>query len=355
MSNVEIRPLFNRKPFLIDGRVLKHKAISGVERYSIEIANSLKSAMHDEIDIALPNSKNRWLQHIWEHTILPKKASNYKVLFCPANICPAIKPPRIKFVTTIHDLSFKYYPSSFSFGYKLYYNTFTPLTIKLSDMIITVSYFEKRMISARYPLIKEKINVIYSGVDSEFFKEETPEKENYILYVGNLSKRKNFEGLLDAFKRIYRLIDKKLIVAGMKPDIMKLDKRVRDLINEIPKEYIEFKGQTNDKPQLATLYRKAHAFVFPSFYESFGFPPLEAMACGCPVVVSNRGALPEICGDAALYVDPLNIDDICDKIIMLEKDDELRLKLIKKGKERSQKFSWQESAAKHMLLIKEFL
>ena len=341
---------------LIDGRVLKHKAITGVERYSIEVINGLKKLAPDDIDIVFPQSNNRYLQHMWEHTILPKRASDYKVLFCPANMCPIFKPKGVKIITTIHDISFMDYPESFSFTYRMYYKMLTKKISKTSDFLITVSHFSKNSIIEQYPFTKDKISVIYSGINDVFFQRDDIHRDgDFILYVGNLNKIKNFIGVLRAFSKIYKKIDKKLIVVGMKPDTMRLDSEIKSVIGNIPKGFIEFKGQINDVKILKSFYKRAFVFLFPSFHESFGFPPLEAMASGCPVIVSNRGALPEICGDAALYADPLNIDDVCDKIVMMEKNDEIRLKLIEKGKERSKKFSWQESAAKHMLLIKEFL
>lgn len=341
---------------LIDGRVLKHKAITGVERYSVEVINGLKKIAPNDMDIVFPQSNNRYLQHIWEHTVLPKKASNYKVLFSPANMCPAIKPKDVKFITTVHDISFIDHPHSFSFMYRLYYKTLTEKILRNSDFIITVSHFSKNRIIEQYPFTKNKISVIYSGINDVFFQDDGIRRDgDFILYVGNLNKIKNFIGVLRAFSKIYKKINKKLIVIGMKTETMRLDSDIENIIGSIPKGLVEFKGQINDVEILKSFYRRAFVFLFPSFYESFGFPPLEAMASGCPVVVSNRGALPEICGDAALYADPLNVDDICDKIIEVEKSEDLRLKLIEKGKERSKKFSWQKSAAKHMLLIKGFL
>ena len=344
-----------KNKILIDGRVLKHGAITGVERYAIEITRGLKKSLKKKVDIAEPSARNRYIQHLWEHALLPRMASRYRVLFSPANICPIYKPKDTTYITTIHDLSFAYHPESFSQSYRLYYSALTPRILSLSDAIITVSQFERDMISLKYPLIKSKINVIYSGIDDVFFKNGSVEKNDYILYVGNLSKRKNFEGLLKAFKKVYRAIDRKLVVVGMKPEIMKLSKGVEELIKTIPDEYLEFKGQINDKQKLADIYRKALAFVFPSFYESFGFPPLEAMASGTPVIVSGRAALPEICSDAAVYVDPENADSIAEAIVKVVKDKALQLNLIEKGKKRAQKFLWSNSIEKHRELLEAFL
>ena len=342
------------RDLLIDGRILKHKNITGVERYATNVIHGLRRVFPD-MDLAVPNSKNRFFQHLWEHSTLPLKASKYRLLFCPANVCPILKPKSTRFLTTIHDLSFMYYPDSFSFSYRTYYNITTPMTLRLSDAIITVSKFEKDMISSRYPFTRNKIHVIHSGVDDEFFKPAKTKKDDYILYVGNLTKRKNFEGLLVAFKKVYRSLGRKLVIVGVKPDIMKSGRNANDLLKSIPPEFIELKGQINDKSVLADIYAKATAFVFPSFYESFGFPPLEAMASGTPVIASNRGALPEICSDAAYYVDPFNPDSMADAMLKLAKDNRLREHLIEKGKRRAQQFSWSNSIKAHKALIEALL
>jgi glycosyltransferase involved in cell wall biosynthesis len=103
----------------------------------------------------------------------------------------------------------------------------------------------------------------------------------------------------------------------------------------------------SNNDELAELYRSASLFVFPSFYEGFGFPPLEAMACGCPVVVSNTSSLPEVCGDAAYYIDPHNVESIANGILRVTEDENLRKKLIQKGLERVKLFTWETSAQKH--------
>ncbi len=341
---------------LIDGRILTHKYITGVERYGIEITKGLKNAIPEKVDSAMPKLANRWTQHLWEHTALPFIASKYKVLFSPANICPMIKPQKTAFVTTIHDVSFLNYPDSFSFAYRNYYTIATKRIVRLSDLIITVSEFEKEELMERYGLNNEKIVSIYSGINKEFLNCNIDfKKENYILYVGNLSKRKNFAGLIRAFSKIYNKIDKKLVIVGMKPEIMKINEDINKIISSIPEEYIEFKGQINNISILRELYRRASLFIFPSLYESFGFPVLEAMACGCPVITSDKGALHEICSDAVLYIDPLDIDDICDKLILLNRDENVKNNCIIKGRKRAQLFLWETSIKKHRQLLESFL
>ena len=341
---------------LIDGRVLKHKYISGVERYAIEISSGLKEETNLKIDIATPSSNNRWAQHIWEHFVLSKMAKQSKVLFCPANMCPLIKPEGVRFITTVHDISFIDYPDSFDFSYRLYHKLSMKRILKNSDVIITVSNFSKKRILEQYPFLDNKIEVIYSGISSSFLScDVVYDKKNYILYVGNLSRIKNFKGLAEAFEKVYKHINKKLIVIGINRSVMRFDKNIDDVVSKIPKDYIEFRGQVNNIDELVKLYKNASVFVFPSLHESFGFPVLEAMACGCPVVASNRGALPEICSDAALYVDPEDTKDIINKLLLINKDENVRNKCIKKGKERAKMFLWKTSIEKHRHLMLDLL
>ena len=330
---------------LFDGRVLAHRFTTGVERYAKELLR------HLDVDIAIPSSDRRTFQHFWEHFVLPKISKNYDLLFCPANMCPLYKAGDVKFVVTIHDVSFLNFPDSFSFMYREYYRMLTNGIVKRTDHIITVSDFEKWELIFRYRIRPERITSIYSGVSDVFLENFNPsieKRQDYILYVGNLSKRKNFHGLIKAFSLVYKEIDKKLIIVGMKPDIMKIDRSVDSIIKLIPDEYIEFKGHINDEKELRDLYRKAAAFVFPSFYESFGFPLLEAMACGAPVVASRVAAIPEICRESAVYINPFDIEDICDGIIKVVKDDRLRERLVASGRERALEFTWEKSAKKHL-------
>jgi glycosyltransferase involved in cell wall biosynthesis len=118
---------------------------------------------------------------------------------------------------------------------------------------------------------------------------------------------------------------------------------------------IIFTGYINDINELTNIYQKALIFVFPSVYESFGFPPLEAMACGCPVVVSNVASLPEVCGDAAYYVDPYSVESIAEGIYNVLTDESLRQSLIKKGLERAKLFSWEKAAKEHLKVFEEVL
>ena len=333
--------------------MLKHSAITGVERYTIELLKAFDKAGF-QYDIAFPQFHNRYLQHLWEHTALVSKAKHYDILFCPANIAPLLKPHKTKIITTIHDLSFIYFPDSFSKAFRSYYNFIIPKVLKISDAVIAVSNNEKEQIIKKYPFAADKIYAVQSGIGEEFLNCKIAlEKKDYILYVGSLNRRKNFFGLIKAFYRIMNKISYRLVIVGGAYNIFKKDSGIKKILGKIPKNRITFKGYVNSKEELMDLYRRAYLFVFPSFYEGFGFPVLEAMACGVPVITSNTSCLPEICGDAAYYVDPYYTDSISEGIIKMLSDRNLREKLIGLGIARARLFSWEKSAENYLKIFEE--
>ena len=254
-------------------------------------------------------------------------------------------------ITVIHDISWRHFPKYFSKGFYLWYRLLIPKIAKSSKKILTVSEFSKNDISAKLNLNPDKIVVIYGSVTGDF-KSLPLEKEKIILSVASLHYYKNPKGLIKAFiylKNNNKFLDYHLVLIGgynknvfAKTNIFELSKNRDDII---------FTGYLPDE-KLIEYYNKASLFVFPSFFEGFGIPPLEAMACGCPCVVSNAASLPEVCGDAAYYVNPYDIDDIARGIEKVLTDEKLRENLIKKGFENIKRFSWEKSAQKIAELIK---
>jgi glycosyltransferase involved in cell wall biosynthesis len=174
--------------------------------------------------------------------------------------------------------------------------------------------------------------------------------ENFILCVSSLEPRKNILNLILALKKL-RLPDMKLILVGSRSKVFSSNE-LKDLLYS--QKNIFLTGYISDD-KLIRLYRKAKLFVYPTFYEGFGLPPLEAMSCGCPVVVSNVASLPEVCGNAAYYVDPYNIESIAEGIHRVLTNDTLRESLRERGLERARLFSWEESAKKHIEVFEEVL
>lgn len=282
---------------------------------------------------------------------------NYDLYWEP-NFIPEASIKSKKTVTTIHDFSFilhrDFHPKE---RIKYFEDNFFQ-NIYRSDIIITGSEFSKKEILDKLDFKEENIKVIYHGVRHDIFKKlkdinlsfDLPQK--YIFSAGSIEPRKNLLGLLEAYNNLDLKIkdEYKLVLAGFKgwenKEIMK--------IIEKNKNYIIYLGYVTDE-ELAAVYSKATCFVYASFYEGFGLPPLEAMACGTPVICSNISSLPEVGGDAVIYCDPYSIKDIKDKIEQVLLDENLQKELSKKGLKQAQKFTWEKSAKEHMKIFNELI
>lgn len=337
---------------LIDGRVLAHTHTSGVQRHAQEISKALQKA-NNTVTIAIPKYKNRYYQQIWEHTLLPFYARKYDILYCPSNIAPLYLPKKTKLVLTLHDLAFLDFPKQYSSFFQKYYAFLVPKILRRAQHIVTISNFSKERIIQEYPWTETKINVIYHGISPYFTVSEEP-KSDYILYVGSMNEIKNFQALLKIFLTPeFKTTPLKMILPGIssftqETEISSLLKKVESANNI---EIIDSVSQHD----LKIYYQNAKLFVFPSFHESFGFPPLEAMACGTPVIISNVTALPEICGNTALYVDPYSTKDIAEKIQLLLSDTSLQEQYIAKGLTHVKQYTWEKAAKAHIIFFKEVL
>jgi len=232
---------------------------------------------------------------------------------------------------------------------------------KRSHHIITVSESSKREIIKYLNVAEEKISVIYGGY-SDIFKPKADDRlsgevkrkynitGNYLLYVGTLEPRKNLLGLIRAYAQSRAKDDFILVLAGGRgwqyENIFKLVRKLK-LENRII-----FTGYVPEN-DLPGLYQGATLFVYPSFYEGFGLPPLEAMACGLPVIVSNTTSLPEVVGDAGVYVDPDYVEQISFSIDTVLSDSDLRQTLIQRSLERAKLFSWEKTAKKTLELYEQ--
>ncbi len=331
---------------LFDARVLTHKHYTGIENYTKYILENMKEV----VSVAKPKYTNKYLAHLWTHLILPFKKGD--VLFCPANSAPIFIPKNKKLVLTIHDIAFLTYAKSFSRFFRLYYTFLIPFNIKRADQIITISEASKKEILRLFPNVEDKINIISQGIDSKYKIINEFKKKKQILYVGSINERKNIIGVIEAFEKLPKELDYDLIIVGNFFNLFSLSDKMKETIQRAKfNNKIIFKEGLNDK-ELIEEYNLSTVFIFPSFYEGFGFPPLEAMACGTPVITSNISSMPEVCGDAAMYVDPYDVDDISKKIEFLLANEEERERLIKKGLERVKHFTWEKSAKKHLDVIK---
>jgi glycosyltransferase involved in cell wall biosynthesis len=335
---------------ILDERILTHKTYTGVENYAKNIFENIKDKL--DTNTTRPKTTNKYLGHLWTHLVLPFKSGD--ILFCPANIAPIFVPKSKKLIVTIHDVAFLTYPESFSGFFKLYYRFLMPIIIKRADKIITVSNYSKNEIQRYYSKAKDKIEVIYLGVNKDFKKLDYIKKKNQIVFVGSMNKRKNIVGVLKSFE-LLDLKDYKLLLIGNFSSNFDIDEETKQLIEKAKQNpNIEFKKNVNNN-DLIKIYNQSKLFLFPSFYEGFGLPVLEAMSCATPVVCSSSSSLPEVGGDAVVYCNPNSIEDIKEKINQVITNEELQKEMIEKGLKRAKMFSWEKSAKEHIEIFKKVL
>lgn len=287
--------------------------------------------------------------HLWEQIELPRLAQRFGVdlLHSPANLAPIAF--RGKSIVNIHDLCFLVQPAWFSFSFRMIYRWLVPQIARNSSIVVTNSNYSKNDILKFLKLSVDRIRLTYWSVDPIFFEFNKPyaEREDRIIFVGSLEPRKNLRGLLKAFalfKQRHPESRTRLTVVGCEnPLFADIGIKRQDVGDDV-----DFRGYISDK-ELAELFGSVRALVYPSFYEGFGFPPLEAMAAGTPVVTSRTSSLPEVVGDAALLVDPYSPQDIANKIAEALKP-EVAQTLIERGSRQVRRFSW-DRVGEHMLGI----
>ncbi|MCU0680510.1 MAG: glycosyltransferase family 4 protein [Planctomycetes bacterium] len=283
-----------------------------------------------------------------------------------------------KFIVTVHDLILTRFPtvrattlSPWLYRFKnAAYKVVINLAIKRAQKVITVSQFTKQDILERFSINPQKIVITYEGVANlakgrdSLFTAKLDDKEtllgynienDFLLYVGNAYPHKNLEQLINVFSRLSKQQPQLRLVLVGKEDYFysRLKMMASDLglwRKNDGETKIIFPGYVPDA-QLEVLYKKARAYIFPSLYEGFGLPPLEAMARGCPVLSSDRASLPEILGSAALYFNPEDNDDLNNKIVQLLNDENLRQKLVELGYKQIKNYNWWECANQ---TLKEF-
>lgn len=338
----------------INGRFLT-KPRTGVERYAYNICKALarlqqpytivcpKKPIHKDYDVSGLNIVYYGVgnSHFWEQCVLPffflgKK--NYIVISFTGLGSILIRHK----IMTIHDLSFLKNPSWYSRAYYWFYRIMTPLAVKTSQHILTVSEFSKSEILSFYSFLKpERISVAYNAIDGNLFRPlpsaaDSQPSERFILCVSSIDPRKNFARLVEACKN---LNGTKLYIVGVYNRVFGQTTGL-----DANAENIRFLGRVNDQ-ELVRLYNQADCFVFPSLYEGFGLPLIEAMACGCPVLTSDIPVLKEVCGDAAIYFNPYDINNINDTIIQyLNSNSNQKDIMREKGFQVVKRFSWDDSA-----------
>ncbi len=234
------------------------------------------------------------------------------------------------------------FSSAYSFLFKKYYQFILPQIGQSAKKVFTVSCFSQERIKIHLGIPSI---VIPNGVNQKFNQTENPGKDKYILAVSSLDPKKNFAGLINGFLSA-DIKDYTLKVIGSSNRVFNKSTQVKHYNN------VTFTGYIKDE-ELKQLYQNATAFIYPSFYEGFGIPPLEAMASGCPTIVSDIPSLREVCGDASVYVNPYDTADIANKLKEVCYNSELQAYLHKKGLENIRRFSWEDSSIKLMHYISE--
>lgn len=342
----------------VNCRFLTQK-ITGVQRFAIEICKQLKSrydelfvfvAPHNIINESVANLLSVRLigkhkGHLWEQYDLPQylRMQNTPPLLNLCNSAPLFYDR--KFITQ-HDVNYVRYPESFSKAFRLLYNNMVKYNTKHCLHIFTVSHHSKDELGLIYGIVKDKISVINNSVDSKFHHVEDKDlyKESYILAASSSpTPNKNFEATIGAFMNVLKQNSNiKLYVFGDCKS-HKVSGCTMDVTPYKNHPKIKFLGRVDDD-MLVKVYSNAIAFIYPSRYEGFGIPPLEAQACGCPVVSSLLSSLPEVLGDSALLCDPNDHEALANALFSIISDDKQRNELIKKGYDNVKRFSWERSA-----------
>ncbi len=281
------------------------------------------------------------------------------VLFVPAHTLPICHPNNT--ITTCHDVGFERFPEVYSFKERAYHQFSMRYALKQARKIITVSNFSKKEILSFYKIKEDKIHVIPISYDESFYKPiENPEKirkvldqykikKPYIYYIGRLERKKNIARLVACFKQLKKNfhIEHHLVLVGSPgTGYSEIKKQIQ---GEFENSIIEL-GWVDQK-DLVYLMNGADLFVFPSLYEGFGIPLLEAFACKTPVVASSHGSIPEIAGEAAYFFDPYNIQEMAETIEQTLKYSYLRNQMIEKGKQRISQYSWKKCAQQTLALL----
>lgn len=313
--------------------------------------------------VILPSSN----YFVWEQLLLPRLLRKTKadLLHCTSNTAPL--RCNVALVLTLHDIIFM----EKSMGEnkllyqrlgRIYRRFFVPIILKSVDKIITVSHFEEANICRYYAQLKEKIVTVYNGVSPHFrpIEEFTVdclkdmEKGRYWFLLGNTDPKKNIRNTLRAYACYLQESQAKrmLLIADLTDQ--HLDSILEELdISHIRNYIVVRKYIAHDI--LVEIYGKAFGFLYPSIRESFGLPLLEAMACGTPIVASDRSAIPEVAGDHVIYADPLDPQSIANGMLSLENDPDLYKEKVVGGLQRSKDFTWQATAAHTLAIYKDIL
>lgn len=362
----------------IDGRASRWYRGTGIGTYTYQLVSSLNHTdkdnsfilfMPDDTICSMNLNDNFHAKYInqniknnfWDEVNIPNilKGEDIELYHVPQNGIGLPSHKECRFVITLHDVIPYKMPHTVGEQYLKIFNEEIPHIIPLCDGIITVSEFSKQDIIKTFNYPSQKIFVTYLAAE-DIYKPMNKQKaksivkkyysidEDYILYVGGFSPRKNITGLIEAFSKFKQIYKKniKLVIAGKQgKSYDDYKKRARELNIE---SSILFPGFISIE-HMPSLYCASELFVYPSFYEGFGLPPVEAMSCAVPVIASSVTSIPEVLKDSAMLINPDDIDGLCSSMHLMLSDDNLKQKFILKGLVRSSELSWKETAHKTII------
>lgn len=354
---------------------LDHKRIDGTRVYLYQLLKYFG---------ALRKQDTFFLYHKgdFNQSLIPKSFPNYRVIqkrgrgpwmqttfawemfrakpekvFLPLQAAPLLFPKRSEITATIHDLAFRFYPETFTWWTRAKLNVFLSLVLWRAEKIITVSHATKRDLIYFYPDItaRKKIRVIHHGFDREFYGTKVPlalrqpvyerfglEPGKYILYVGALQPRKNLLRVIDAFESLEKELNGvKLVLAG---EVAWLSEHIIEKAEHSSRKGDIVLTGGLDFETLRALYQGAGLFLFPSLYEGFGLPILEAFASGVPTLLSENSCLYEVALEGAWYCNAFDVEDMAAQIMAVWNNEELQQNLRERGYERLKEFSWEKTA-----------
>jgi glycosyltransferase involved in cell wall biosynthesis len=353
---------------LLNGRFLGQR-ITGAQRYARELLQSIDRCLSEErfkkrfsLTVLIPaktpapslaEGKLRAIGQlqgqIWEQLVLPFHTRGAVLL----NLCNTAPLGVRNMVATILDASVYAVPEAYSLGFKTWYRIMFPIIGRRSHRVITISDFSRRELQRHAGIDPARV-VVVPGSGEHVLRIAPDEavlhrlglcSRPFALAVSSQSRHKNLTGIRQAVQRLTDEPFDLVLVGGVNP-------RVFSSNGAMEGERIRVAGYVTD-PELRALYQHARCLVYPSLYEGFGLPPLEAMACGCPVIASRVASLPEVCGDAALYCNPEDPDDIARALRTVMNDENLRQDLRRRGLERAAGFRWSDSGESVLNLLEE--
>lgn len=341
--------VFDADAVAVNGRFLGQR-VTGVQRFAIESLRCLAALR--PVSIVVPHGVEipsdleganvihvgRGAGHVWEQVHLPLflRRRGSPLLLNLASTAPVSYHNQI---VTHHDITYVRFPESFSWRFRLLYAAIVPRFLKNSLRVLTVSDFSRDEISDHYRIPRSKIHVVPNGV-SDYFRQSfryDSQAVPYALAVSSPNAHKNIARLVDAFRDIDRLPIDRLVVVGAQ------SRSFSQQSYAIPPS-VEFVGGVDDAT-LRELYAGAEVFVFPSLYEGFGIPPLEAQAAGTPVAASTAASIPEVLGQSAIYFDPHDVTDIRAAIQSIVSDKQLAARLRAEGQDNVLRYTWSRSAS----------